>query len=463
MQPYRSVRRVRAAVYVRISRDKAGLALGVERQREDCEDLVRSRGWQLVEVFTDNDISATKGRRRPGYVDMMSHVAAGKIDRVVVYMTSRLWRSRRDRLDGMELFQRHGVGLVPVRGPELDFSSASGRLIANLLGEMDTVEVEIKSERAKREVRQRAERGAPLGGPKMFGVAADGRTLVEDEAEQIRRWYDLILAGGSITSIRRESGKHHASIGVILRNPRNAGLRVLDGVTYPASNPAIVPETTWRAVQAILNDPRRRTTRSVAHRWFGAGLYQCSECHRPVKTSYTTHGKVTARTYACQRIEGGCGRAWRAEPIDAFVTEIVAGWLVKYGGRLPRRDASPSGDLASEAAGIRKRLEQIGAEFAADDIDMIEFRTARLDLRARLADAEARMVAAGHTSALDALLASDEPVATWLAMRDARRQKSVIGALMTVDLLPSRHGRPPKNWDPEWVVKVGWRDLNAEI
>lgn len=50
---------VLAAIYTRISRN-AGLGdqLGVTRQREDCEALARRKGWEVVGVYEDNDISA---------------------------------------------------------------------------------------------------------------------------------------------------------------------------------------------------------------------------------------------------------------------------------------------------------------------------------------------------------------------------------------------------------------------
>lgn len=48
----------RAAVYVRISKDDTGERAGVQRQREDCLALAESRGWEVVEVFEDNDVSA---------------------------------------------------------------------------------------------------------------------------------------------------------------------------------------------------------------------------------------------------------------------------------------------------------------------------------------------------------------------------------------------------------------------
>jgi DNA invertase Pin-like site-specific DNA recombinase len=58
---------VRAAIYARLSADRDGSGLAVERQQEDCEKLCDERGWDVVAVLIDNDMSATSGKRRPGF------------------------------------------------------------------------------------------------------------------------------------------------------------------------------------------------------------------------------------------------------------------------------------------------------------------------------------------------------------------------------------------------------------
>ena len=47
-----------AAIYARISRDREGAGLGVERQEADCRALAERLGWDVVAVYVDNDISA---------------------------------------------------------------------------------------------------------------------------------------------------------------------------------------------------------------------------------------------------------------------------------------------------------------------------------------------------------------------------------------------------------------------
>ena len=80
---------VRTAVYCRISDDRRGLGLGVQRQHQDCHELARRNGWQVVGTFVDNDISAYSGKRRPRYAALMAAVDAGEIDVVVAWDPDR--------------------------------------------------------------------------------------------------------------------------------------------------------------------------------------------------------------------------------------------------------------------------------------------------------------------------------------------------------------------------------------
>lgn len=153
----------RAAIYARIGQDDSGAGRGVERQLEDTRALAAARGWEVVGEFSDNDVSAYTGAVRPGYAALMAAVQAREVDRIVVYMTSRLWRSRKERATAMEQLAEQRVSVAAVSGPELDLASASGRMVAGILGEFDTAESAIKSERVARAAEQRAREGRPSG------------------------------------------------------------------------------------------------------------------------------------------------------------------------------------------------------------------------------------------------------------------------------------------------------------
>ena len=87
-----TLERLPAAIYVRISRDRAGAGLGVERQEHDCRELAARLGWPVVEVFTDNDLSAYSGRPRPAYRAMIEAVRAGRVQAVLAWHPDRLHR-----------------------------------------------------------------------------------------------------------------------------------------------------------------------------------------------------------------------------------------------------------------------------------------------------------------------------------------------------------------------------------
>lgn len=147
---------MKAGLYARISQDEHGTEKGVQRQLEDARALAEARGWQVVGEWSDNDVSAYSGATRAGYSALIEAAAAGELHRIVVYMTSRLWRSRRERAEAMDLLADRRISIAAVSGPELELASAAGRMVAGILGEFDTAESAIRGERVARAALQRA-------------------------------------------------------------------------------------------------------------------------------------------------------------------------------------------------------------------------------------------------------------------------------------------------------------------
>ncbi|MGH3888313.1 MAG: recombinase family protein [Pseudonocardiaceae bacterium] len=64
--------------------------------------------------------------------------------------------------------------MVSVKGPELDLSTAYGRAMVGLLGEFDTMESEVKSERQRSAITWKAGQGLQAGsGHRTFGYAPE--------------------------------------------------------------------------------------------------------------------------------------------------------------------------------------------------------------------------------------------------------------------------------------------------
>jgi predicted site-specific integrase-resolvase len=111
-----TVPHVQAVVYTRQSLDRTGDGLAVARQQEDCPKLCRDRGWAVAQIVTDNDVSASNGKPRSGFVQVLGMVDARAVDVVVVWAVDRLVRKLADLEEVIERCERAGVRLATVSG-----------------------------------------------------------------------------------------------------------------------------------------------------------------------------------------------------------------------------------------------------------------------------------------------------------------------------------------------------------
>ncbi|MBE8146647.1 recombinase family protein [Brevibacterium casei] len=82
-----------AGIYCRISDDKAGGGLGVQRQEQDCRKLADRLNLPVVETYVDNDTSAYSGAKRHAYDRMVDDVRRGRITTVLAWHNDRPHRS----------------------------------------------------------------------------------------------------------------------------------------------------------------------------------------------------------------------------------------------------------------------------------------------------------------------------------------------------------------------------------
>ncbi|MEV7684527.1 recombinase family protein [Streptomyces bungoensis] len=468
----------KGATYERISKADAGDEDGVIRQGEDTAELAERRGIPIgTRRFRDNDKSATHGKHRPDYERLIAAVQRGEVDVIIVYMLGRLWRNRRERAEGIEILRNHGVSVLCVKGPELDLTTAAGRLLAGLLGEVDTFEVEQMSEREQREMRQRVERGQVPTGPRCFGYTADGSEVIDSEAAEVRKMFEAITAGATLSGIASDlnsrqvlnrNGKAwtHNAVRYLLQNERYAGLREYNGTTYAGKWPAIITEDQWRQAVSLLQDPARRTSPGPARKWLLSGIARCGVCGNG--TTVTSGQSVSSaggkaytpyRTYKCRGPVKHLSR--KADPIDKLIagTEpgeplgLVPQLLAREdAGNLLLDDERPDvEELTAKAAALRARLQVMTDAFAEDDeADVLEFRRAVRRVKERLGEIEQQMTSPARAAALGDVVSSDDPVAAWAAL-PLDRKRAIIDMLMTITIHKDKPGR---GFDPETIKIV---------
>jgi site-specific DNA recombinase len=460
---------VRASIYCRISRDREGAGLGVATQEADCRELARKLSWSIVAVHTDNDLSAHSGKRRPGYEKLLTQIRAGDIDAVLAWHTDRLHRSPVELEAYVAACETHGVVTHTVKAGQLDLSTASGLMVARILGATARHEVDHMIERQRRAKKRSADAGKWKGSRRPYGYAADGVTIIPEEAQMIAEATAALLAGASLRGIAAQwnaEGKrtstggtwHSSALRVTLTRPRNAGLMEHQGqIIGKAEWPAIVSEVEWRALVDKLAEPDRRTNgHGPGRKWLGSGLYRC-ECGVPVICSSSNEAK-------CYRCRDGCGRlSRRRADVDELVTKVIV-------DRLRRPDVATlvAGDrvdetrvLESQAVALRSRLDSLAGLFAQGVVDAQQLAAGTRELNAALADVRTKISRIYDGSALAGIVEADDAGSAWLEA-PLDRKRAVLDALATVTLLRGAQGRPA-GWRPGQsyfrpeLVRIEWR------
>ena len=176
-------------------------------------------------------------------------------------------------------------------------------------------------------------------------------------------------------------------------------------------------------------------------------------------------GRPRQVTYR-DRPKTGKGHVARAaEPLDAFVSELVIGWVEKHGRDALNPPAPDTSLLAAQLQAAEASLEVL--QQAADDGAITDEqwlrRTRPLNQRAR--GLRERIAAAGAAAVPVSIFTTGDIRAGW-EDADIDAKRAIVRAMMTVTVLPvppGSHGCPPgwKRGDgpyfrPE-LVRIGWK------
>ncbi len=169
--------------YTRVSpRDQADSGASLEAQRTKIEAYAVLHDLELVEVIEDAGHSA-KSLDRPGMTRLLNLIRGRKVGVVIVAKLDRITRSVRDLGELIELFQRSGVEFASV-ADHLDTSTASGRLVLNVMGSVSQWEREAIGERTSEALAVMRSNGRRISRHAPYGYRLNGQGWIEDEREQ---------------------------------------------------------------------------------------------------------------------------------------------------------------------------------------------------------------------------------------------------------------------------------------
>jgi DNA invertase Pin-like site-specific DNA recombinase len=433
----------------------------VTRQRQDCEELCRSKSWTPVE-YLDNDVSATNGNPRPAYERMLVDIREGTIGAVVAWDLDRLHRRPIELESFMALADEKHLALATVSG-DVDLSTAQGRLVARLKGSVAAHEGEHRKARQLRATRQRADQGVP-NWSKAFGYLGDTRQLDPQTAPLVAQAYRAILAGASLNDICRQwnaAGVYTVTgrpwiataLSKFLRKPRNAGLRAYKCEIVGKGNwPALLDESTWRAAQAVLDAPGRAPGRKAVRRHLLTGVAQCGKCGHYLSGHHTTDKRIVYVCKACH------GVSILAENVEPLVYRIVAGRLAMPDAvdllKAEQHDTAAAETLRTQRATLLTELDNIGLERAEGLLTGRQAKIATDRINEKLAAIEGEQHDQERLRVFDGLPLGTPQVAAAVKKLSPDRFRAVLGVLATVTVAPV--GKSGRVFNPE-RVQVVWR------
>ena len=453
---------MRVAVYARQSLDRSGEGLAVSRQVHECRELAERHGWEITEVYQDNDRSATTGKVRPEWKRLLADLDAGKHDVLVAWHTDRLYRRLRDLVDLVEIAQRRALRIATVKASDLDLSTPAGRMVASQLGSVAAYEGEQKAERQVTANRDRARRGIVLWTRRPYGFDREGQNvvIVEREAAEIRKAAARVLAGDTLTSIAHDLTRRRlktstgatwsaTAVRRALINPRVAGRVVSKGEDYGRNSLAILDGATFDRVGAILRDPSRKSRPpSTEVKYLLSGIVRCGR-------QGCDDAKMWATTNASGRMIYRCVRCYGTRGLDD-VDELVMGIITE---RVSRPDAvdllTPDVDLDAIRARLtelRARRDALAALLGDGLLSESAVREQAVRLGRQIDDLEREQRDATGADPLSAVVHSGDVVAALDAL-DIRALRAVTNALLVVRILPLGKGF---RFRPE-SVDIAWR------
>jgi site-specific DNA recombinase len=386
----------RCAIYARVS-----TTMGLEQdfnsldaQREACLAYIQQQpGWVLVEKRYEDGGFTGANIERPAFTRLLQDVDAGLIDVIVVYKIDRLSRSLLDFAKVIERLAAVGASFVSVT-QNFSTADAVGRLTMNLLMTFAEFERSLISERTRDKIVGARRRGKWTGGTVPFGYVAKEKKLIvhETEALVVREAFTLFLQHRQVAAVARllnEKGLQArsstrgsrrgnrwttAAVDRMLRNPTYAGFAKCQDRLYAAEYAGLVEEASYRAVQQILQGPRRslaandqdvpphrRRMTSINPAYALRGLLRCGVCNMAMSPSSTKRGNRTHRYYRCTTRDKHGKESCAARPLPAgAIEDLVA-------ERLSEAVADPSfvkevdRALRARIEGQRQTLAKLGA------------------------------------------------------------------------------------------------------
>jgi len=193
----------KGAAYIRVShRDQVNEGLSLTVQRNQIEAYCKLKGIELIEIIEDAGISA-RNLKRPGMQHLLSMVKDGEVQSVIILKLDRMFRSVRDAISTMELFENKNIDFHCIQD-SIDTSTALGKFFFQVMAAIAELERNTTGERIKTVFADKKAQGKKIAGHTPLGFDADENGfLIQNarEADTLTRMMQMHSEGWTLKSI----------------------------------------------------------------------------------------------------------------------------------------------------------------------------------------------------------------------------------------------------------------------
>ena len=433
-----SLRPKRVAAYCRVSTDREQQEHSFETQKQMYTDMIMMKpSWQMAGIYSDEGITGTAAKKRPGFMKMIEDCRKGKIDVIITKSVSRFSRNNLECLTYVRELKEKGIAVI-FEKEGINTLQVSSELMLSLFGGLSQAESESISMNVKMGIRHNLKNGKVNLCYKSFlgyRKGEDGNPeIVPEEAKIIRRIFNEYLLGKSLNVIAQgliddgiltPRGKEKWTGGgvlSILKNEKYKGdallqkTYIVDCISKKTkkntgelpmyyvenSHPAIIEREIFDKVQEEIarrnskKKTREKGTKSETGKYSGkyalSELVYCGECGKPYRRiTWNIRGKKKIVWRCVSRLDYGkkycqCSPSIEETVLQNAVAEAVTQKAHQKGNPAEQllthiemyRNARNNDGVQAK----KNRLEELQKEFdRLTDIDIEQADTGMFDER----------------------------------------------------------------------------------
>ena len=171
--------------------------------------IERNPNWEFVAVYSDI-ASGVHTANRPGYRQLMGDCAKGKIDLILVKSLSRFGRDALETIRQDRKLKRMNIGIYIEIGGLITLNISDSMI--DQLAALDQAASHFRSENIKFGIRHRMRSGKTVLNHTQFLDYTKGPDgvlqIVPEEAEIVRKIFDLYIQGNGVRKIKRYLEEH---------------------------------------------------------------------------------------------------------------------------------------------------------------------------------------------------------------------------------------------------------------